>query len=406
MDKAEAGGIGRTTRFGWMVFALIMGLMLSDYMSRQVLGAVAPELKRLWQLTDGQIGQLGAIIPVMVGLMTFPLSLLADRYGRVRAIVVMALVWSAATFACGLASQFGSMLAARALIGMGEAAYGSVGLAVVLSVFPATMRARLTATFMAGGTFGSVLGVALGGRIAGAYGWHWAFFAMAALGLLLALAFALLVRERRLGSATATEKPKLRSLMGQPILLIVFVASGLQLAAAGALIIWLPSYFNRAFDLPLAQASQKAALVLLAQGVGMMACGAIGDWFIARKWQSGFGVAMGFGLLGSAFLYAGFAVPPSPLQVVLIAVGASFAAGHTGAVGATVARLAPPALLGTAFAVLTIANNIFGLAPGPWLVGRLADGAGLAKALQYVSLAPIAAAMLFAFAWNLSTRRA
>lgn len=57
------------------------------------------------------------------------------------------------------------MLIGRALVGIGEAAYGSVGIAVVISVFPARLRSTLSAAFMAGGLFGQVLGVAIGGAI-------------------------------------------------------------------------------------------------------------------------------------------------------------------------------------------------------------------------------------------------
>src|SRR5579864_7890449 len=39
----------------WLVFAVIFGLMLSDYMSRQVLNSVFPQLKSEWQLTDSQL---------------------------------------------------------------------------------------------------------------------------------------------------------------------------------------------------------------------------------------------------------------------------------------------------------------------------------------------------------------
>ena len=75
----------------------------------------------------------------------------------------MAIVWSLATLGCGIAQDYPQMLVARFLVGVGEAAYGSVGVAVVLSVFPKHMRATLTGAFMAGGMFGSVLGMALGG---------------------------------------------------------------------------------------------------------------------------------------------------------------------------------------------------------------------------------------------------
>ena len=53
------------------------------------------------------------------------------------------------------------------------------------------------------------------------------------------------------------------------------------------------------------------------------------------------------------------------------------AAATAGPAGAMVANLTPAALHGTAFAILTLANNAFGLAPGPIVTGWLADRIGL-----------------------------
>jgi MFS family permease len=61
-----------------------------------------------------------------------------------------------------------------------------------------------------------------------------------------------------------------------------------------------------------------------------------------------------------------------------------------------VANLTPVALHSTAFATLTLANNLLGLAPGPIAVGRLADRIGLAGALQLLPISCVAAAVAFA----------
>jgi len=60
-----------------------------------------------------------------------------------------------------------------------------------------------------------------------------------------------------------------------------------------------------------------------------------------------------------------------------------------------VAALAPAALHGTAFAVLTLVNNALGLAPGPIITGWLADRIGLLGALQWLPFASLAAALVF-----------
>lgn len=111
----------RSRTYPWIVFALTFGLLLSDYMSRQVLSAVFPFLKSEWALSDSQLASLTSIVALMVGLLTLPLSLLADRWGRVKSLVLMAVLWSAATLLCAVASNFEQMLGARFLVGVGEA---------------------------------------------------------------------------------------------------------------------------------------------------------------------------------------------------------------------------------------------------------------------------------------------
>ena len=83
------------------------------------------------------------------------------------------------------------------VIGLGEAAYGSVGLAVVLSLFPAHRRAPCPGAFTAGASFGRLRHRARW-RPRVPFGWRWAVAAMAALGLVLLVLFRVLVTEDRL----------------------------------------------------------------------------------------------------------------------------------------------------------------------------------------------------------------
>jgi hypothetical protein len=73
-----------------------------------------------------------------------------------------------------------------------------------------------------------------------------------------------------------------------------------------------------------------------------------------------------------------------------------FVAGSSGPAGAMVANLTPLVVHGSAFATLTLANNLLGLAPGPIVTGRLADSIGLLGALQFLAIPCIAAALVFA----------
>ncbi len=202
-----AEGPPTATRYGWIVFALSFGLLISDYMARQVLNAVFPLLKAEWLLSDAELGLLSGVVALMVGFLTFPLSLAADRWGRVRSLALMAMLWSLATLFCAVAASYTQMLVGRVMVGVGEAAYGSVGIAVVISVFPQRMRATLSAAFMAGGLFGQVLGVAIGGEIAASFGWRAAFAAIGIFGMLLAVVYPIIVREVRI-AAIANRTPR------------------------------------------------------------------------------------------------------------------------------------------------------------------------------------------------------
>jgi MFS family permease len=399
-----ADGQHRVPAYAWVIFALTFGLLISDYMARQVLNAVFPLLKAEWALSDGELGLLSGVVAIMVGLLTFPLSLLADRLGRVRSLTAMAVLWSLATLLCSIAGNYGEMLAGRLLVGVGEAAYGSVGIALVVSVFPKRLRATLSAAFMAGGLLGQVLGVGIGGAVAAAHGWRTAFMAIAIGGLALAILFPLLVGEKRIallseaaGNAPYQRKqafPKISSLFAGRTIKCAYIGSGLQLFVAGALPAWLPTYFNRYYDLPIDGAARLAALFLAVCGVGMVVCGQVSDRLFSKPDQR-VRLAVGYCLACALLLGAAFARPPGPPQLILLGLAIFLAAGTTGPAGAMVASLTPAAIHGTAFATLTLANNFLGLAPGPIVTGWLADRLGLLGALQWLPLASVAAAMVF-----------
>ncbi|WP_332852146.1 MFS transporter [Duganella sp. S19_KUP01_CR8] len=388
--------------YAWLVFALTFGLLISDYMSRQVLNAVFPLLKSEWLLSDSRLGLLSGIVALMVGLLTFPLSLLADRWGRVRCLVLMAVLWSLATLGCGLAQNYEQMFAARFLVGVGEAAYGSVGLAVVLSVFPRHLRATLTGAFMAGGMFGSVLGMGLGGGIAAHLGWRWAFGGMALFGLALALLYPMLVREARIAPGRSAndgrQRAPLRSLFNSASIRAVYVGSGLQLLVGGAFIVWMPSFINRYYGLGADRAGLGAAVVVLASGAGMILCGMLSDRMCRNAPERKISLAIAYCVLSCLLLSLAFALAPGVPQMVLICAGMFLAAGTTGPVGAMVANLTHRSVHGTAFATLTLANNLLGLAPGPLLTGVLADRYGLATACRLVPLVSVVAALVFVYA--------
>ncbi len=383
---SDEPGPDRVTPYAWLIFALSFGLLMSDHMARQVLAAVGPQLKTDWSLSDAQLASLSSVVALAVGLLTLPLSYVADRYGRVKSLVAMATLWSLATLAGAWVESYPQMLAARLLVGVGEAAYGSVGIAVVLAVFPVHLRATLSASFLAGSVVGQILGVIVGAQVAAAHGWRMAFAAIGLFGLALAAAYALGVRESRLGGRTERAKTDWgalgRQLFGTRTLWLTYFAGGIQLFCTGTLAVFLPILFTRHYGMPLEQAGRTTAVFLLVCAVGMVGCGMLVDRLARRDPTLTPRLSIGFSLISAALFAGAFFSPPGPVQLALCGGALLLVAGITGVTGSMVANLTPRAVHSTAMAVLALAYNLIGLAPGPVITGLLADSFGLLTALK------------------------
>jgi MFS family permease len=388
---------------------LVFALLISDYMARQVLSAVYPLLKQQWNLSDTRLGLLSGVVAMTVAVLTLPLSLLADRLGRIRSITVMAMLWSLATLLCAIAQSYSQMLAARVLVGVGEAAYGGVGLALLLSIFPARLRGTISATFLAGGLLGQVLGVGLGGLVAAAWGWRIAFAAMGLFGLAIALIFPMVVRPTRvvatsvaMGLQAVGGPPpgfgSFRQLLRGKALLCTYLAGGLQFFMVGALPAWLPSYFVRYHGLAIEQASGLAAGYLLACGVGMIGCGALSDRLAGDGVRRRLQLAAAYSLICALCLGIAFQLAVGPAQLALLGIAMFFAAGTVGPCSAIVATLTPANLSATALAIMALAISLFGLAPGPVFTGRLADSIGLLGAFQLLPVVGAVTTAIFVIA--------
>jgi MFS family permease len=382
--------------------------MMSDYISRQVLLAVFPYLKAEWGLTDTQLGSLVSVVALMVGLLSIPISFAADRWGRVKSIAVMACLWSLAAIACGFAGNYGQMFAARTVIGIGEAAYATAGGAILMHIFPPKLRSTVMGAFLGGALFGSVVGVVSGGVIGARIGWQWAFIAVGVPGLLLAMIYPLLVRDYETvtlvkysgeGAMAAEQKMNWRDIakasLGAPSTVYAYVGGALQLFVSAAVVAWIPSYLNRFYALPPDQAAVKAALVVLAGGVGMAGGGFVTDRLSGRNLRNKLRAPALFAL-GSCILFAlAFSLPAGGLQFSLIVAGALLVGGHMGPVAAISVELNHPGLRATALSVVTLVYNLLGLAPGPFVVGALSDAFGLRAAMAVLPVVSVGAAVCF-----------
>ena len=125
---------GRIAYYGLAIVTLLNFL---NYVDRYVLVAVIPRLKRDLGISDFQVGLIGDAF-LITYFVTSPLfGRLGDRRRRPTLIAIGVAVWSAATAAAGFARNFVQVMTARAAVGVGEAAYGTIAPSVRL-VAPVT----------------------------------------------------------------------------------------------------------------------------------------------------------------------------------------------------------------------------------------------------------------------------
>lgn len=398
-----------STRHAWPVFAIVWTLMVVDFVDRNIVVSMLPHLKADWDLSDGQLGALVSVVAITVALGTVPLSLLADRWGRVRSVFAMVVVWSGATIACAFAGSYGQLLAARAVVGVGEAAYGPVGAALLASRFPARMRTGVLGAFFAASLVGSVLGVMLGGLIADRWGWQAGFGVVGLPGLLLAAIFILVVREDEpvvLPAARGNDRGSsigvraaAEALLKPRTLLLACLGGALQLALVSSVFTWLPSYFHRYYGLAPDQAGVRTGIIVLLGGIGALLWSLLADR-LSRAWpRARLQVSAAASLTTAVLMGTAFAVvEPGSVQLALIVAGAIAMTGTIGPVAAVVMDVVQPALRATASSVLALAQNLAGLAAGPLVAGMLSDRHGLPFALSVVPLFCVLAAAVFVVA--------
>jgi MFS transporter, Spinster family, sphingosine-1-phosphate transporter len=181
--------------------AYALGLLtlinLFNYADRNVVFAVFEPVKHDLQLSDQQLGWIGSAYIVVLSLAALPLGVLADLRSR-RAVIAWGVgLWSLFTSLGGAVRSFLELFVCRAMVGVGEAGYGPVSQALIAEYFSERRRALAIGVYSVGMALGGVLGVWIGGLLAEAYGWRFAFVWMGVPGVVLALLASQLREPRR-----------------------------------------------------------------------------------------------------------------------------------------------------------------------------------------------------------------
>jgi MFS family permease len=388
--------------------AVLAFINLFNYLDRYVISTLVESLRRSeLHLTDTQAGSLMSGFLIVFAVVGPIFGFLGDRRSRPRLIAFGVACWSVATALSGLAWNFASLFAARAAVGVGEAAYVTIGPSLLSDYFPRGERGRAMAIFFCAIPVGSALGYVVGGFIDVHFGWRMAFFVAGVPGLILAL-LCLGLHDPPRGSQDGKETSEppaasrpaanyLELLKNRPYALTI-AGYAAYTFALGGLAYWMPAFLQRIRHVPEKSATFSFGIIVVITGfVGTFAGGWLGD-FCARYTQRAYLWISAVATLAAvpfAWLALTVAAPLTYLVCMVIAQLLMFLS--TGPINATIVNLVRPTQRSSANALGVFSIHLLGDVPSPLLIGLISTHSSLQQGVKLVPLAILVSGVIWIF---------
>jgi len=412
---------------GYRRYALTLLLVIYtlNFLDRQVVNILAEPIKKDLGLHDWQLGMMtGLAFALFYTVLGLPIARLAERANRAWIISGAIAAWSGFTLLCGFAQNFPQLILARIGVGVGEAGCTPPAHSLITDYVPRDRRASAIAFYSIGTPLGSLLGMAMGGVVADAWGWRAAFLVAGAPGLLMAALALLTLKEPR--KAAIKGAPHAGPGVGEALQEIAGKKT-FWLMAIGAAIIAFAGYGSAAFIGSFyfrnhaAEAAQAAAgfglgvagFLGLALGIiggvagilGSFTGGVIGDRLGKQGPQGQMTLPAVAAIVGAPFYIFGMTTPSMIAAMAVLAIPTFLNSMWYGPVYGSVQGLVRPQTRATAAAVILFIINLIGLGFGPLAVGALSDfyadglgmgeGEGIRWALMTSASTMLVAAALF-----------
>jgi DHA2 family multidrug resistance protein len=169
---------------------LIVGIMLAVLLELIDTSIVNVALPHMMANLGATIDEASWIVTsyIIANVIIIPMtSWLAGRFGRRRYLTASILLFTGASFLCGLAGSLPELVLFRTLQGIGGGALLSSAQALMVEIFPANRQGTGQAIFGVGATLGPSLGPTLGGWLTDELSWPWIFYVNVPLGILAAI---------------------------------------------------------------------------------------------------------------------------------------------------------------------------------------------------------------------------
>ena len=379
--------------------AASLGWMLDSF-DINLYALVLPSLMRdlgLDQTTSGSLQSM-MLIAAAVGGVVF--GVLADRWGRTRALMASVLLYSLFTAACGFAQTAAQLAVFRILLGLGMGGEWASGAALVSETWPDKHRGKALGFMQSSWAIGFMLAAAVNAIVQDVFGLDWrAVFFVGVLPALLTLWIRSGVEEPAIWHrAKAVARVPIRSLLNRRLVVItaaLALMNACTLFAYWGFNTWMPSFLRASPEtggVGLSNATMSAFVIVNNIGMwfGYVTFGLVSD-VVGRK-----RTYVGYLLLAAVFVLA-YTSTKTPWALLLLGpVTSFFATGYFSGFGAVTSELYPTSIRATAQG-FTYNIGRLASAAAPTIAGSVARSHGYSAALSLAAAAFVLAACFWVF---------
>ncbi|RFM25082.1 MAG: MFS transporter [Candidatus Thermochlorobacter aerophilum] len=217
MMQAQTANIGSqkviSAHYAWYALGLLTVVYLLNFLDRMLIYILFTPIKSEMKFSDVELALLSSTsFIIFYTILGIPFGRLADRISRKTLIAIGLASWSIFSGLTGFAVDFWTIFLCRVGVGIGEATLGPAALSLLSDYFPRERRATVQGIYSSAIALGSGLAFLLGGAIAQAIGWRYAFYFLGFPGVLVALLVAGLIEPERGQSDIKTQTSHSRKL--------------------------------------------------------------------------------------------------------------------------------------------------------------------------------------------------
>ncbi|KAF0244498.1 MAG: hypothetical protein FD180_2459 [Planctomycetota bacterium] len=397
------------TRGATLAVVVLTAMNLLNYIDRWVPSAVKDLFKKDLNLTDAQTSlPLSAFIIVYM-LCSPVFGSLAEKGPRRLLLALGVGIWSLATAGAALATNFASLLVARSLVGVGEAAYATIAPAMLSDFYPPEKRNRIFTIFYVATPVGSAIGFALGGYLgATSLGWRGAFLVCGLPGLLVALS-ALLMRDPPRGQFDVEKvipppwSQALKLLLRNRRYVLTVAGYTAVTFATGGIADWFPTFLSRDRGMSLEKAGSLVGLVTVIGGLGGTVLGGFVADRIGRFTRQPYLAVSGLAMIPALILIvvAIYFVKAHMAILACVLVAQIFLWAYNAPVNALLVNSVSSGMRARSIGLAILCIHLFGDVASPPLIGRLNDKIGnLPLSLVMVPAAVGVGALIWIVGWR------